>query len=384
MMIRQRAKDTFEIRIECARDPLTGTRSIGYHTFKGTKRQAQAEERRLLAQRDLNQYAKPSQMTVDEWVCKWLHEYRNPQLTIRTLQGYEDIVRLHISPVLGHRRLDQVTAPHVQALVTNKLNHGRTDGKGGLSGQSVIHIFRLVNEIFASAVALGLLPANPCRAIKVPVVKRTEARALSTDEVAILIAAVKDTRFYSPVIIALGTALRRGELLALTWNATDLDKGAIQVVQALSETRAGVHCKEPKTVKSRRSIVLPASVLAELKEHQRKQHEKRLLLGPGYSDHDLVFPSKDGTPWKPSLFSGAFRDLVQKAGIKGCCFHTLRHTSISYLLMQNVPVKVVSARAGHSSLAITADLYGHVLQGADEKAAQALDGLCHETARTAD
>lgn len=373
-MIRARNKNKWEIRIDNGRDPATGKRLQGYHSFKGTKREAQAEERRLLALRDKRQYVKPAQVTFSEWSSEWLAHHKQAGWTPRTAQGYEDILKLHINPELGSLRLDQITPLHVQNLITKKLGSEKANGKGRLSTQTVLHIYRVIGQVFAYAKRLQVLAANPCECLKAPKVERKEAKALTEEEIQTLLKNVAGTRLYLPVKVALGTGVRRGELLALTWKNVDLKNGVIHVTQALSETRAGIQFKTPKNGKPR-AIYIPSHLAQELARYRKEQQQTRLRLGPAYRDQDLVFPAFDGSPWKPSLLSGAFANAAKKTDITGLTFHTLRHTSISQLLMKGIPLKVVSARAGHKTIAITADIYGHLLPGGDEKAAEVLDSL---------
>jgi integrase len=138
----------------------------------------------------------------------------------------------------------------------------------------------------------------------------------------------------------------------------------------------GLFFKEPKSRKSIRSIALPAFAVAALKDHKKAQAKKKMLIRDTYQDNDLVLPNWDGRPWAPNLLTGAFGDFMKKQeDLPHIRFHDLRHGSISMLLMEGVPFKVVSARAGHSTVGITLDTYGHLLPGADEQAAARLENL---------
>lgn len=209
-----------------------------------------------------------------------------------------------------------------------------------------------------------------------PKVRRREPTVLTEEQTESLLAAVEGSRLYLPVVLAVGSGLRRGELLALRWSDVDLEAGKLTVVRTLSETRDdGLLFKEPKSATSRRVVTLPAFAVEALKEHKKAQAAHRLEVGPGYKDQGLVMPAEDGSPWTPNLLTGAFCDLMNTLGLPRIRFHDLRHGHITHLLLRGVPLKVASARAGHSGIAITGDLYGHLLPGADEEAAAKLDGL---------
>ena len=103
------------------------------------------------------------------------------------------------------------------------------------------------------------------------------------------------------------------------------------------------------------------------------QAADKLKLGPAYQDNDLVFPTRDGTAWRPDSFSSQFSALVRYHKLPHVRFHDLRHTHATQLLKQGVHPKIVSERLGHSNIAITLDTYSHVLPGMQESAIEALD-----------
>ena len=234
----------------------------------------------------------------------------------------------------------------------------------------------MLHEALRCAVKWGLLAVNPADAVTPPKVRRQETKILDKDQTLKLLEAARGTHLYLPILLAIATGARRGELLALRWQDVNLKAGTVTIRRTLSETREqGLLFKEPKSKKSTRVIALPAFATAALKKHKKAQAEKIMSIRATYQDNDLVLPHWDGRPWAPNLLTSAFGDFMDKLDIPRVRFHDLRHGSISMLLMEGVPFKVVSARAGHSTTAITLDVYGHLLPGADEKAAASLDGL---------
>jgi integrase len=198
-------------------------------------------------------------------------------------------------------------------------------------------------------------------------------RALDEDETASLLSLLGESRLYMPVMLAVTTGLRRGELLALRWANIDLATGTITVVQSLEQTKEGLRFKSPKTHRSRRSIALPAITVEALRSHRVNQAKERLSLGPVYVDHDLVCPRPGGAPWPPDMFSTAFAAFVRRSGMKPFRFHDLRHSHASHLLRAGVHPKIVSERLGHSTVGITLDTYSHVLPGMQKDAVRLLD-----------
>ncbi len=378
--IRKRGQNYWEICVNLGVDPSTGKRVRSFHSFRGTKRQAEQEHTRLSRARDLGVYVPPAKMTLGEFLQRWLEDHARHQVSPRSLQGYRDIVRLHLEPCLGEIQLDKLRPIDIQTFYSDRLDRGRlkqpsADGEPtGLSPRTVLHIHRVLREALGEAVKMRMLAVNPTDAVTPPKVERGgNLKVLTENETAQLLDTVVGTPLHMPVLLAIGTGLRRGELLALRWADVNLETGEATVKRSLSETREGLSFKEPKSRESRRTVCLPAFVVKALKEHRKAQNEQRLMLGAGYQDNNLVLPSQDGSPWRPSTLTSAFSAMIRKHNLPLVRFHDLRHGHVTHLLLRGVPLKVVSARAGHSTIAITADLYGHLLPGADQQAAAHLD-----------
>ena len=176
-----------------------------------------------------------------------------------------------------------------------------------------------------------------------------------------------------PILLAVTTGMRRGEILALRWKDVDLDAGTLAVQQTLEQTRKGLSFKAPKTARSRRTISLPSLTVEALRRHKVHQAEDRLSSpGIGRAEIDLVSSLRDGSPSSPRALTQEFKRLAKKLGF-AVRFHDLRHTHISHLLAEGVHPKVASERAGHASVAITLDTYSHVLPGLQEDAAARID-----------
>ena len=170
-------------------------------------------------------------------------------------------------------------------------------------------------------------------------------------------------------MLALGTGMRRGELLALRWQDVDLDSGSLRVERSLEETGKGLRFKPPKSVRGRRTISLAPAVISELRTHWRAQQEQRLALGLGKSPADaLVFTKCDSAPFSPDRLSGDFARATTAAGLPHVTLHTLRHTHASQLIAAGVDILTISRRLGHHSAALTLTVYGHLLRSEDRAA----------------
>jgi integrase len=148
-----------------------------------------------------------------------------------------------------------------------------------------------------------------------------------------------------PVVLAVSTGMRRGEIIALRWADIDLAKGTVQVSRSVEHVYGVLRFKSPKTDRSRRVIRLPDSLVEELGRHRKEQSAMRLRLGLGKDKDDLVFTAAKGGMLHPNSVSDGFSCEVKRAGLKPVRFHALRHSHLSMLLQSGVP-DAVAARGG--------------------------------------
>jgi integrase len=374
--IRQRSPGSWEIKYDLGADPITGKRRIRYQTVKGSKRDAQAELRRLLGQVDQGVHANPGKLTVGDWLRRWLDECRHT-VAPKTHQGYAQIVEQHLIPALGAIRLAQLAPVHIQDHYNQALASGRHDGKGGLSARTVHHHDRVLNIALKRARKLRLIATNPTEDATPPKVERQEMLLPDAAGIARLFAALVTTRLHAPAALAYATGMRRGEVLALRWSDIDLDARVIQVVRSVEQTKAGLRLKAPKTARGRRPITLSAAAVEMLRDHKVRQAEKRLALGLGRNVADLVFTKLDGEMINPAAFSVEFGRIAKRAGVQ-ISFHGLRHAHLTALLRAGVHPKIASEQAGHSTVGVTLDIYSHVTMAMQAEAAQQIDGALRE------
>lgn len=218
--------------------------------------------------------------------------------------------------------------------------------------------------MLAQALREGRVKQNVAAITSKPRATRREMRTLTAEEVGRLTVAAAGTRLAPLVTVALACGARRGELLGAKWDDVDFARGTLAIRRSLEQTKLGLAEKTPKSGKSR-IVHLPETALETLKRHRVAQGR----LGPGY-----IFPGDDaGNPWVPQSVSDGFRALAQTAKVCGASFHTLRHTCASMLLAQSVHPKVVQEMLGHSTIAITMDLYSHSTPTLQSEAATKLD-----------
>jgi integrase len=245
--------------------------------------------------------------------------------------------------------------------------------EAGLSASTIRTVYTVLRAALDVAVRDGLVRRNVAEAVRRPTAERTDAVYLSAEQAQQLLEVLRGDRLEALYRLMLATGLRRGEALALHWQDVDLDGGAVRVRWTLSRTSRGLELREPKTERSRRTVPLPRSAVETLRAHRVRQTTERLAAGPAWTDCGLVFATEVGTALEPRNVLRRFEALARKAGLEGVHLHTLRHSAASFLLAAGTHTKVVQEHLGHSSYAITADIYSHVAPAQAREAADRLD-----------
>jgi integrase len=368
----QRSPGSWSLRFDVPSE--NGRRKQKRVTFRGTKREAEKELSRLLHLVNSGGYLEPTKLTTADYLRDWLREHRR-RVTARTWERYEEIIEKHLIPAFGSRLLQQLRAADVQQYLARAAESGRRDGKGGLSGTTLLQHFRVLGAALHHAVRLELVSRNVCDAVTPPKKSTPPEAILSTDEAASLLFVTRGTEMYLPVILALSTGARRGEVCALRWKDVDLRARQVTVCRSLEVTKAaGLQFKAPKTRNSVRVAPLLPFAVTALEMRRAEQDGQRRDLGlPPTTDEDLVVSEPDGQPFHPDLITQRWARLAEKIGRPEVRLHDLRHSTASFLLAMGVPISEVSRILGHATAAFTINTYGHLVPGAVARAGQALD-----------
>ncbi len=372
----KRYEDSYNIVLNLGTDPATGKRKQQWITVKGTKKEAEKKLSELLHQLDTGNFMKPGKLTLADYLEIWMKDYAWPNLSPRTAESYEYIIRRHITPSLGQILLTQLKPEHLQHIYSEKLSKGRCDGEGGLSNRTVRYIHVTLHKALQYALKLGIVTRNVAQAVDPPRLQRHEMRSMSESDIHIFLEFAKSTPYYDLFYTALFTGMRRSELLALRWLDIDLLLGQLYVSRTLHQLRTGeIIYRQPKTEKGRRQIALSPSTALVLKEHRETQAQLMQAQGLALNDDSLVFSQIDGKPLLPDSITHAWMKLARRSGLNGIRLHDARHTHASLMLKQGVHPKIVQERLGHSSIQITLDTYSHVAPGIQKAAANRFDDI---------
>ncbi|QDM27886.1 site-specific integrase [Tardiphaga sp. vice304] len=368
--IRERSPGHWAIILD-QRDAATGQRKRKWHSFAGTKRQAQVECARLISELKGGNYLEPSKTTVAQFLDRWIDDIK-ARVSPRTHERYEEIAKKNIVPLIGGTVLSALRPAAISAAYTKALAEGRRDGSGGLSPRTVHHMHRILKQALSQAVRWEILSRNPADAVDPPKVEKKPMLTYGLPETVDVIEAMKGTDMFVPALLAVLCGMRRGEIAALRWRNVDLVAGQISVAESAEQTKAGVRYKVPKSGAGR-TLALSGTVVDELKAHRVRQGEGLLKLGEKLTDASFVCAQADGSALKPRAITQAWVKLISGSEVIRRRFHDLRHAHATHLLQSGVHPKVASERLGHSNIGITLDLYSHVIPGMQEDAASRVD-----------
>jgi integrase len=317
------------------------------------------------------------EQTVAQFLTDWLENTQKESVRARTYERYEEIIRLHIIPVLGRHQLQKLAAQHLQAFYTKKR-------KEGLSSTTVASFHNVLHKALDCAVKWNLVPRNVCELVSPPHRERFEVQPLTAEQAHKLLEAARGHYLEALFNLALATGMRRGELMGLKWQDIDFATNTLQIRRTLSripsklsaERGRGFEETEPKTKQSRRSVVTAPFAIEALKLHRIRQLEAKLKAGPAWKEYDYVFCTSVGTHLHPdSDILSQLKVLLKKARLPDIRFHDLRHTSATLLLSAGIHPKVVQEILGHSQISMTMDIYSHVLPNMQQEAVMKLNDI---------
>lgn len=306
--------------------------------------------------------------TLEEFLVRWLQDSVKGTTSENTLVSYTCIVRKHIVPILGSIPLQKLQPQQVQYLYRKKQEEGLT--------RTVQLIHAVLHRALNQAMKWNMVQRNVTDIVDRPKFPRREMKVLTQDEVNCFLKSAREGSLYALYVLAITCGLRQGELLALKWKDFDREAGTLHIQRQIQWVKGKAQFKEPKTSKSRRTVMLPRAAVAALQTHRARQAEQRLAAGGKWQNHGLIFTSEVGTAINQSnLLSKSFYPLLKKAEVPRIRFHDLRHTAATLLLQQGVHPKIVQERLGHSRISMTLDTYSHVLPAMQQEAADKMDAI---------
>lgn len=335
----------------------------------------------LVAHPGAKAFVEESNVLVRDYLDKWLTDAGLSKRP-KTLEQRRIQVEQHICPELGvakakndekkkvllqrtsigHIQLNKLTPFHIQHLLADVAKTPKHNGERK-SSRSVVLCYKVLNTALNEAVRRRQLETNPCAGVDTPKSETKEIEYFNESDSRKFMDAARRDPMYPLMALALGTGMRRGELLGLQWADVDPKCQHIQVRRQLVLVDGEMVESQPKTKAGRRRIDLPAHVSTILADHRKKSEKGK-----------WVFSAENGQPLNATaMVRNHFEKILEAAKLPHVSFHSLRHTSATLCLLKGVSPKVVQERLGHSNVVITLETYSHVLPSMQADAAARLD-----------
>jgi integrase len=323
-----------------------------------------------------------------DYARRWLDEDAALRVRPATLARYRQLVEHHLIPQFGKRRLAQIDAEAVGVFVRDWLAKGplfqerqkravaaedaaaRRDGRErraitlGASPQTIAHALNVGSGIFKAAVRDRCALGNPFADTPRPSIPFQERPWLSAADLQHLFRQL-DSNWLAFYALLGGTGVRFSEAAAFRWSDLDLDRRRLVVNRRLARDGSA---DAPKTARSRRTVPIPATIVMLLRQHY--------LRSPRKTHGDLVFTNRNGNPISDSnLRKRVLAPALRAAGLPDVGHHAFRHAFVSNSLSAGTPIAYVSKIAGHSSISVTADRYGHLVLDAVDEVGERMNDL---------
>lgn len=361
---RHRAHNEGSVYYEASRDRWVAavTTELGKrkkYYFKN-ERDAVRKKSEMLRELEQGALATGPQRKLGEYLEDWIENVHRDKVRISTYVKYKKSIR-YIVAELGNIWLQKLTPEQVRRFYT-KLGKKKEDGGKGLSSKTIHEVHGVLHLALKNAVRWSFVSRNVCDLVEPPRVVSREPTPLTLEQAQALLESVREHRLEVLLTVAVVTGMRRGELVALRWSNIDFSHKTLLILHTVDYIpKYGYVETEPKTKAGKRLIDLPDFLVDILRQHRARLLEQQLKLGEVWENRDLVFPDLHGGFFNPGYLDKVFTKLLREAGVPHMHFHDLRHSAATILLGMKVNIKVIQELLGHSDIAITLRVYGHLL-----------------------
>lgn len=299
----------------------------------------------------------------DEWIA---YEEEMNNLTHATIKRYKTCRNKLINEV-GHYYLSDLRKKDIQAFI-KKIGIGDKKNNKGASEKSQKNYITVISNTYKYAIDNEYVFENPCKDIKI-VKKQTKPRQKYTvEEVQTILNLMADEplKYFVFHILAFFCGFRRGEMLGLEWQDISFEERKIKIRRAsLYSNDIGTYTSTPKTVGSRRTVIVSDDVIDLLKRYKAEQDEYKKMLGDAWIENDRLFTQWNGAPMGTSTPLNWYREFCKKNNIRYLCTHSCRHFTISLMIKNHIDVVTVSSAAGHKDVTTTLNIYAEEFEEAN-------------------
>ncbi len=334
--------------------------STGFET-KGNKKKAEQFLREKLKEYEMQENLVQSDVLFSDYLLHWL-DLAKLKIDESTYQSYCCIAKAHIVPYFKDKKikLNQITRNDLQMYVNFKYEHGRKDGKGGLSAKTVKSHIVLIKQALKEAVKNDLIASNPSEYITLPKIQKFEASFYSLNQLNELFNAIRNEPLYPLIYVATIYGLRRSEVLGLKWDSIDFENNTLTIKHTVVDIAKIIEKDSTKNKSSYRSFPLGNDIKQMLLKLKEAEENNRMLFGKEYIESDYIFKWENGEPLKPDYISRNFKKILEKYNLPHIRFHDLRHSCASLLVANGFTLKDIQEWLGHSDIQTTANIYAHL------------------------
>lgn len=294
-------------------------------------------------------------MTVKELFNLWLKKSAKTSIKLKSYVKYDNLIHLHILPFLGRYLVEEITSELLQDYILKQYNFGNLRTGNSLAENTIYGIASILKQAFHLAILLGIISKDPTSLLRLPQKREKEILSLTREEQKRIeqLCIKSKKKNYIGIILCLYTGIRIGELLALTWENINLEKGYIHIKASVSVLKIKGHiqkvCDTPKTKKSNRIIPLPKNIVPLLKKYKR------------ISKCEYIVHTANNQMVETRSYQRTFQSILHKCKIQHYNFHCLRHTFATRALELGMDIKTLSEILGHTNVSITLNRYAHSL-----------------------
>lgn len=302
-------------------------------------------------------YVTDDKLTVADHLNRYLEDVARHSVRPKTFATYKGYIDNHVIPELGRIKLAGLRPDHVQSFYRKKLDEG-------LAARTVEQIHAILHKALKQALRWGLVSRNVTDLVDVPRPKRNPPTIWNTKQVNTFLKHAENHAYYPIYVLAIYTGMRQSEILGIHRDDVSLKDGVVNVRHTLQRIpNKGLQVVPVKSDKSKRSVALSGTALKVLEKHLATD-------GPG-----LIFTTSKGTPVDARELVRHFKRVLTEARLPDIRFHDLRHFHASALLQAGVNPKVVQERLGHSTAALTLNVYSHVIPSLQKDAAEKFEAI---------
>ncbi|MFK0229706.1 tyrosine-type recombinase/integrase [Streptomyces sp. NPDC090303] len=350
-----------------------GTRARKF-AYGKTWAECDAKRRALLDKVDNGIPVPTRSMKLSEWLPYWLDNIVKPRRKKTTAAKYEVHIRLYLVPMIGSKRLESLSVADVRRFLV------QLEKKTSAATAKESH--RVLRTALTAACREELVSRNVATLVEPPTVAAREISPWSLDETLDFLAAARKDPLYAAFVLAIALGFRRGEVVGLRWENVDLDKREIRVRTQRQRVAGEVYEDDPKGRRRKQTLPLPAICVAPLRWQRLKQAAARERAGEKWTETGYVFTTRTGLPIEPRNLYRSFTRVAKNAGLRVVRLHDARHGTATLLTAAGVPPRVVMEILGHSQIAVTMNVYTHVVQDTQREAVSHVDRLLRSRPRS--